>query len=231
MNRNEIESDPHALLEGMLIAGLRDRRHHGHHLRARRVSAGRASPGARHRAGAGVRHCWATTSSAAASTSTSRLVEGAGRLRLRRGDGADRLARRPCRAAPAAAAFPGAEGPVGHIPPTSTTSRPGTTSRPSSPRARPGSRETGSAKSPGTKVFSLVGKVKNTGLVEMPLGTPLKTFIYDVGEGGANGHAHQGGADRRAFGRLHSRRRCSTRRWITRRWRSSAPSWARAAWW
>ena len=47
--------------------------------------------------------------------------------------------------------------------------------------------ETGSAKSAGTKVFSLVGKVSNTGLVEMPLGTPLKTFIYDVGGGGANG--------------------------------------------
>ena len=47
--------------------------------------------------------------------------------------------------------------------------------------------ETGSAKSAGTKVFSLVGKVTNTGLVEMPLGTPLKTFIYDVGGGGANG--------------------------------------------
>ncbi|MGD0363319.1 MAG: NADH-ubiquinone oxidoreductase-F iron-sulfur binding region domain-containing protein [Bryobacteraceae bacterium] len=47
--------------------------------------------------------------------------------------------------------------------------------------------ETGSTKSAGTKVFSLVGKIANTGLVEMPLGTPLKTFIYDVGEGGANG--------------------------------------------
>ena len=47
--------------------------------------------------------------------------------------------------------------------------------------------ETGSAKSPGTKVFSLVGKVQNTGLVEMPLGTPLKSFIYDIGEGAVNG--------------------------------------------
>ncbi len=46
--------------------------------------------------------------------------------------------------------------------------------------------ETGSTKSAGTKVFSLVGKVTNTGLVEMPLGTPLKTFVYDVGEGGTN---------------------------------------------
>ena len=49
--------------------------------------------------------------------------------------------------------------------------------------------ETGSNKSPGTKVFSLVGKVKNTGLVEMPLGTPVKTFVYDVGEGSSSGHA------------------------------------------
>ncbi|HZC24662.1 MAG TPA: hypothetical protein VE866_15075, partial [Candidatus Binatia bacterium] len=47
--------------------------------------------------------------------------------------------------------------------------------------------ETGSPKSSGTKVFSLVGKVKNTGLVEMPLGTPLKTFIYDIGEGAVDG--------------------------------------------
>jgi NADH-quinone oxidoreductase subunit F len=47
--------------------------------------------------------------------------------------------------------------------------------------------ETGSAKSAGTKVFSLVGKVHSTGLVEMPLGTPLAKFIYDIGEGGTNG--------------------------------------------
>ena len=49
--------------------------------------------------------------------------------------------------------------------------------------------ETGSTKSSGTKVFSLVGKVQNTGLVEMPLGTPLKTFVYDIGEGGVNGRS------------------------------------------
>jgi NADH-quinone oxidoreductase subunit F len=47
--------------------------------------------------------------------------------------------------------------------------------------------ETGSVKSPGTKVFSLVGKIQNTGLVEMPLGTPLKSFIYDIGEGAVAG--------------------------------------------
>jgi NADH-quinone oxidoreductase subunit F len=47
--------------------------------------------------------------------------------------------------------------------------------------------ETGSPKSSGTKVFSLVGKIKNTGLVEMPLGTSLKTFVYDIGEGAPGG--------------------------------------------
>ena len=43
--------------------------------------------------------------------------------------------------------------------------------------------EIGSTKSAGTKVFSLVGKITNTGLVEMPLGTPLARFVYDVGGG------------------------------------------------
>jgi NADH-quinone oxidoreductase subunit F len=47
--------------------------------------------------------------------------------------------------------------------------------------------ETGSPKSAGTKVFSLVGKIHSTGLVEMPLGTPLKNFVYDIGEGGIPG--------------------------------------------
>ena len=46
----------------------------------------------------------------------------------------------------------------------------------------------GSETSPGTKVFSLVGKIQNTGLVEMPLGTPLSKFVYDAGGGTAPGH-------------------------------------------
>ncbi len=46
---------------------------------------------------------------------------------------------------------------------------------------------TGTEKSTGTKVFSLVGKIKNTGLVELPLGTPLRKLVYDIGGGGENG--------------------------------------------
>ena len=90
--------------------------------------------------------------------------------------------------------------------------------------------ETGSPKSAGTKVFSLVGKVHNTGLVEMPLGTPLKTFIYDIGEGSAS--ARRSRRCRPEARRADAfRRRCSTRRSITRAWRSSGRSWVRAAWW
>jgi len=41
----------------------------------------------------------------------------------------------------------------------------------------------GSENSKGTKVFSLVGKVKNTGLVEVPMGMTLRRIIYDIGGG------------------------------------------------
>lgn len=41
----------------------------------------------------------------------------------------------------------------------------------------------GTEKSKGTKVFSLVGKVKNTGLVEIPMGVTLRELIYDIGGG------------------------------------------------
>lgn len=44
-------------------------------------------------------------------------------------------------------------------------------------------KRTGSKGSPGTKVFSLVGKVKNTGLVELPLGATLRTLVYTIGGG------------------------------------------------
>jgi NADH-quinone oxidoreductase subunit F len=41
----------------------------------------------------------------------------------------------------------------------------------------------GTERSKGTKAFSLVGKVKNTGLIELPMGTPLRQIIYDIGGG------------------------------------------------
>jgi len=41
----------------------------------------------------------------------------------------------------------------------------------------------GTEKSKGTGIFSLVGKVNNTGLIEIPMGTPLRQIIYDIGGG------------------------------------------------
>ena len=47
---------------------------------------------------------------------------------------------------------------------------------------------TGTRGSPGTKIFSLVGKVRNTGLVEVPMGMSLREVVYEIG-GGSSGKA------------------------------------------
>ncbi|HNX27371.1 MAG TPA: NADH-ubiquinone oxidoreductase-F iron-sulfur binding region domain-containing protein, partial [Phycisphaerae bacterium] len=46
----------------------------------------------------------------------------------------------------------------------------------------------GTEKSGGTKVFALAGKVKHTGLVEVPMGTTLREIVYDIGGGVAGKH-------------------------------------------
>ena len=45
----------------------------------------------------------------------------------------------------------------------------------------------GTEKSKGTKIFSLVGKINNTGLVEVPMGMKLREIVYDIGGGIPNG--------------------------------------------
>ena len=45
----------------------------------------------------------------------------------------------------------------------------------------------GTEKSKGTKVFALGGKIHNTGLVEIPMGTTLREIIYEIGGGIPNG--------------------------------------------
>lgn len=44
-------------------------------------------------------------------------------------------------------------------------------------------RSIGTEKSPGTKVFALVGKINNAGLIEVPMGTPIQQIIDDLGGG------------------------------------------------
>lgn len=43
--------------------------------------------------------------------------------------------------------------------------------------------ELGTQTSPGTKAFALTGSVKNTGLIEVPMGTTLREIVYDIGGG------------------------------------------------
>jgi NADP-reducing hydrogenase subunit HndC len=45
----------------------------------------------------------------------------------------------------------------------------------------------GTEKSKGTKVFAIGGKINNTGLVEVPMGTTLREILYDIGGGIPNG--------------------------------------------
>ncbi len=67
--------------------------------------------------------------------------------------------------------------------------------------------EIGTAGSRGTKVFALAGKVRHTGLVEVPLGTTLREIIYEIG-GGIPGNkafkaAQTGGPSGGCLGREH----------------------------
>jgi bidirectional [NiFe] hydrogenase diaphorase subunit len=45
----------------------------------------------------------------------------------------------------------------------------------------------GTPKSTGTKVFALAGKIRNTGLIEVPMGVPLRKIIFDIGGGTPEG--------------------------------------------
>ena len=185
MNRNEIESDPHALLEGMLIAGFATGASQGIiYVRAEYPIAvmrlARAIEQARaygllgtNVMGRGFDFDIQTVEGAGAfvcgeETALIASLEGrAGRPRPR-------------------PPFPAQRGLYGK--PTNINNvETWYNVAPIVARGPAWFSDTGSARSAGTKVFSLVGKVRSTGLVEMPLGTPLSKFIYDIGGGGSNG--------------------------------------------
>jgi len=50
----------------------------------------------------------------------------------------------------------------------------------------------GTDKSKGTKVFALTGKINNSGLIEVPMGTTLREIIFDIGGGIRNGKKFKG---------------------------------------
>jgi len=47
----------------------------------------------------------------------------------------------------------------------------------------------GTKGSKGTKILALTGRIKNTGLVEVAMGTPIRTVVFDIGGGAVNGNA------------------------------------------
>ncbi len=65
----------------------------------------------------------------------------------------------------------------------------------------------GTARSKGTKILALTGRIKNTGLVEVAMGMPIREVVFDIGGGAVDGTAGQGRPDRRAIGRLPAARK------------------------
>lgn len=185
MNRNEIESDPHALIEGMVIGGFVTGASHGliyvraeyplavHRLQTAIDQAREIGLLGKNILGRGFRF-------------DLQLVEGAGAFVCGEETALihslEGKAGRPRPRPP----YPAQKG-LNDAPTNINNVETWYNIAPIVLRGPAWFTETGSPKSPGTKVFSLVGKVKRTGLVEMPLGTPLKTFVYDIGGGALNG--------------------------------------------
>ena len=113
------------------------------------------------------------------------------RVRLRRVDGAHGIPRRQGPASRARNTSTRSKRGSGSSRRCSTTSRPGRTCPRSSSAGVDWYTKIGTGDvsanpwggSKGTKIFSLVGKVKNTGLVEVPMGTTLREIIFDIGGG------------------------------------------------
>jgi NADP-reducing hydrogenase subunit HndC len=130
------------------------------------------------------RACWARTSSARASIRHRDPARRRG-VRLRRGDGADPLDRGRARHAAAPAAVSGGPG-SGASRRSSTTSRPSPTCRWSSWTGRSGSPHR-HREEQGHQGVRPGRQGRNTGLVEVPMGTTLREVVYDVGGGIPNG--------------------------------------------
>ena len=187
MNRNELESDPHSLLEGMAIGGYVTGAAHGiiyvraeYPLAVHRLNLAIAQAREYGVLGANIMGCGFDFDI--------ELVEGAGAFVCGEETALiSSLEGQPGRSRPRPP-YPAQKGLWGH--PTNINNVETWFNIPPIIAKGPAwFTEIGSEASPGTKVFSLVGKVVNTGLVEMPLGTPLSKFVYDAGGGTAVGHS------------------------------------------
>ena len=204
MDRSVLESDPHRVLEGMLIAAYAVGASEGYiYVRAEYpLAIKRLKIAIRQAEKLGL---LGTNICGTPLQLPHRTASGSGRIRLRRRNRADRLHRRQARnAAPPAALSRASRACSGQ--PTLINNVETFANIP--PIIRNGGEwyaGIGTEKSKGTKVFALAGRVQNTGLVEVPMGITLREMVFEIGGGIPEGQQVQSGADRRPVGRLHAR--------------------------
>ena len=183
MDRTVLESDPHSVIEGMIIGAYAVARP-GLRLHPGRVSPGRGAGRGGHRTGRGAGACWARTFSAPPSAFRSSSCGGAARSSaVRRPRWSASIEGglgepRPKPPYPAEAGLWGQPTVINNVKTWATV--PVVLARGAEWYASQGC--PGNA---GTVVFSLVGQIANTGLVEVPLGTKLGVLLQGIGGGGA----------------------------------------------
>ena len=134
------------------------------------------------------------------------IVRGAGAFVSGEETALDRLDRRLTGHAPPTPALSGPSRACGRNRPSSTTSRRGPTFRPSSAAGRLGSLPWARRRAKAQRSSRLVGKINNTGLVEVPMGIRLRDIVYGHRRRHPRRPRFQGRPDRRAVRRLHSQR-------------------------
>ena len=222
-----MERDPHQLIEGMIIAGIRHRGRHRVHLSARRVHAGRRTACARHRGSIRTRIISARTFSVPATAWKCYLHLSAGRyicgdetglLNALEGKRANPRSKPP---------FPPVVGLFG---------KPTIVNNVETLCCVPHIINNGAAwfrglsrtKDGGTKLYGVSGKVKRPGLWELPMGTTDPRNSRRA----CRRHARRAEVSRTAAGRrinrLSSSKSTWTRPWISPKWRKSAAAWAPA---
>ncbi len=83
-------------------------------------------------------------------------------------------------------------------------------------------RSIGTEGSKGTKIFSLVGKVNNTGFVEVPMGVSLREMVFDIRSSIQGSNVFEA-VQTKARPEAVCRRRSSTHRWTSTRCWPRAP--------
>ena len=182
MDRSVVEGNPHAVIEGMIITAYAIGASHRLCLYPGRISAGRRPAAHRHCSRPGRRDISARNSSAATFDFDIKIKLGAGAFVC--GEETALIAsiegeRGMPRAKPP---FPANKGLWGK--PTIINNVETLANVP--PIINKGAEwfaSIGSEKSKGTKVIALTGKIRNTGLIEIPMGMPLKDIIFKIGGG------------------------------------------------